>query len=200
MARCRSRPVAPVPAEGGGDDARARRPGSSARAPAPTQRCCGSFFTTGSRTTGDELAVTPHRFREQMELPRLGRVPGRRHRRDRRPPRRGRAPGADRRPELRRRLPRRRRARPARARGARLPGDSVRRHGRHRRAASFAWYERQPPLLGWDEIAELDRGGTLRFEAHTVTHPNLLAVDDDDVPQPRSATRSGSSKRGSAAR
>lgn len=43
---------------------------------------------------------------------------------------------------------------------------------------SFAWYERQPPLLGWEEIAELDRGGTFGFEAHTVTHPNLLAVDD----------------------
>ena len=42
----------------------------------------------------------------------------------------------------------------------------------------FAWYERQPALLGWDDIAELDRGGTLQFEAHTVTHPNLLAVDD----------------------
>ena len=44
--------------------------------------------------------------------------------------------------------------------------------------ASFAWYRRQPPLLGWAEIAELDRGGTLEFEAHTVTHPNLLAVGD----------------------
>jgi peptidoglycan/xylan/chitin deacetylase (PgdA/CDA1 family) len=44
--------------------------------------------------------------------------------------------------------------------------------------ASFAWYRRQPPLLGWAEIAELDRGGTLGFEAHTVTHPNLLAVDE----------------------
>lgn len=43
---------------------------------------------------------------------------------------------------------------------------------------SFAWYEHQPPLLGWMDIAELDRGGTLEFEAHTVTHPNLLAVDD----------------------
>ena len=30
----------------------------------------------------------------------------------------------------------------------------------------------------WSEIAELDRGRTLRFEAHTVTHPNLLATDD----------------------
>lgn len=44
--------------------------------------------------------------------------------------------------------------------------------------ASFAWYRRQPPLLGWSEIAQLDRGGTLRFEAHSVTHPNLLAMDD----------------------
>jgi peptidoglycan/xylan/chitin deacetylase (PgdA/CDA1 family) len=43
---------------------------------------------------------------------------------------------------------------------------------------SFAWYDQQPPLLGWDEIAELDRDGTLRFEAHTVSHPNLLGVDD----------------------
>jgi peptidoglycan/xylan/chitin deacetylase (PgdA/CDA1 family) len=43
---------------------------------------------------------------------------------------------------------------------------------------SFTWYQRQPPVLGWDEITALDRQGTLRFEAHTVSHPNLLAVDD----------------------
>ncbi len=46
-------------------------------------------------------------------------------------------------------------------------------------SATFAWYDRQPPLIGWNDIAALDRGGTLRFEAHTVTHPNLLAVDDE---------------------
>jgi peptidoglycan/xylan/chitin deacetylase (PgdA/CDA1 family) len=45
--------------------------------------------------------------------------------------------------------------------------------------ASFSWYERQPPLIGWDEIVRLDGEGTLRFEAHTVTHPNLLTVDDE---------------------
>jgi peptidoglycan/xylan/chitin deacetylase (PgdA/CDA1 family) len=45
--------------------------------------------------------------------------------------------------------------------------------------ASFAWYAEQPPLLGWDEIRQLDGAGTLRFEAHTVTHPNLLLLDDD---------------------
>ena len=44
---------------------------------------------------------------------------------------------------------------------------------------SLSWYRRQPPLLSWDEIVELDRGGTLRFEAHSVTHPNLLSVDDE---------------------
>lgn len=44
--------------------------------------------------------------------------------------------------------------------------------------ASFAWYRRQPPVLGWEEIAELDRAGTLRFEAHSVTHPNLLVLED----------------------
>jgi peptidoglycan/xylan/chitin deacetylase (PgdA/CDA1 family) len=50
-------------------------------------------------------------------------------------------------------------------------------------AALFPWYELQPPVLGWDEIVELDRGGTLRFEAHTVTHPNLLAVSDEAARQ-----------------
>lgn len=43
----------------------------------------------------------------------------------------------------------------------------------------FAWYERQPELLRWDEIADLDRAGTLGFEAHTLTHPNLLDLDDE---------------------
>jgi peptidoglycan/xylan/chitin deacetylase (PgdA/CDA1 family) len=44
--------------------------------------------------------------------------------------------------------------------------------------ASFQWYRRQPPLLTWDEIVELDGEGTLEFEAHTLTHPNLLILDD----------------------
>ena len=43
---------------------------------------------------------------------------------------------------------------------------------------AFPWYEHQPKVLGWDEIVALDRHGTLRFEAHTVTHPSLLTVDD----------------------
>jgi peptidoglycan/xylan/chitin deacetylase (PgdA/CDA1 family) len=47
--------------------------------------------------------------------------------------------------------------------------------------ATFSWYRRQPPLLAWDEIVELDRAGTLRFEAHTVTHPNLLTLDEENA-------------------
>jgi peptidoglycan/xylan/chitin deacetylase (PgdA/CDA1 family) len=42
--------------------------------------------------------------------------------------------------------------------------------------ATFGWYRSQPPLLGWDEIVDLDREGTLGFEAHSLTHPNLLSL------------------------
>jgi peptidoglycan/xylan/chitin deacetylase (PgdA/CDA1 family) len=42
--------------------------------------------------------------------------------------------------------------------------------------AKLSWYRSQPPLLGWDEIIELDGEGTLCFEAHSLTHPNLLAL------------------------
>jgi peptidoglycan/xylan/chitin deacetylase (PgdA/CDA1 family) len=45
--------------------------------------------------------------------------------------------------------------------------------------ARFEWYgARQPPLLSWDEIGELDAAGTLRFEPHTVSHRNLLTLSD----------------------
>jgi peptidoglycan/xylan/chitin deacetylase (PgdA/CDA1 family) len=44
--------------------------------------------------------------------------------------------------------------------------------------ASFAWYRSQPTVLGWDEIVDLDREGTLSFEAHSLTHPNLLSLRD----------------------
>jgi peptidoglycan/xylan/chitin deacetylase (PgdA/CDA1 family) len=45
--------------------------------------------------------------------------------------------------------------------------------------AGFSWYERQPPLLSWEQIVELDRAGTFRFEAHSVTHPNLRMLDEE---------------------
>ncbi len=46
----------------------------------------------------------------------------------------------------------------------------------------FPWYTGpQPPVLGWDDIAALDREGTLKFEAHTVTHPSLLILDEESA-------------------
>lgn len=47
--------------------------------------------------------------------------------------------------------------------------------------ALFTWYDAQPPLMGWETIRELDAEGVLRFEPHTVTHPNLLQLGDEDV-------------------
>jgi glycosyltransferase involved in cell wall biosynthesis/peptidoglycan/xylan/chitin deacetylase (PgdA/CDA1 family) len=44
--------------------------------------------------------------------------------------------------------------------------------------AWFEGYRRQPDLLDWEVIGELDREGTLRFEAHSLTHPNLLGLDE----------------------
>jgi peptidoglycan/xylan/chitin deacetylase (PgdA/CDA1 family) len=45
--------------------------------------------------------------------------------------------------------------------------------------ATLSWYgDRQPPLLSWEDVARLD-GGPLRFEAHTTTHPNLLAIGEE---------------------
>jgi peptidoglycan/xylan/chitin deacetylase (PgdA/CDA1 family) len=46
-------------------------------------------------------------------------------------------------------------------------------------AATFGWYRHQPPLLAWAEIVELDGAGTLRFETHSITHPNLLTLEDE---------------------
>jgi peptidoglycan/xylan/chitin deacetylase (PgdA/CDA1 family) len=45
--------------------------------------------------------------------------------------------------------------------------------------AKFSWYREQPRLLDWSEVVDLDRGGTLRFEAHTVSHPHLPSLEDD---------------------
>src|SRR5207253_444471 len=41
----------------------------------------------------------------------------------------------------------------------------------------YPWYDRQPPVLGPDDIAGLD-GRPLCFEAHTISHPNLLAIGE----------------------
>lgn len=47
--------------------------------------------------------------------------------------------------------------------------------------ARFEWYERQPPLLDWPAIRALDREGVLSFEAHSLTHPNLLRLGDEEA-------------------
>ena len=50
------------------------------------------------------------------------------------------------------------------------------------RTVPLSWYRReQPELLRWEEIQSLDAGGTLRFEAHSVTHRNLVALSDEDA-------------------
>jgi peptidoglycan/xylan/chitin deacetylase (PgdA/CDA1 family) len=43
----------------------------------------------------------------------------------------------------------------------------------------LSWYDDQPPMLDWEQVRVLDRAGTLRFGAHTVSHPNLTAIADD---------------------
>jgi peptidoglycan/xylan/chitin deacetylase (PgdA/CDA1 family) len=42
--------------------------------------------------------------------------------------------------------------------------------------AAYTWYHEQPPVLDWNEIVALD-GSPLTFEAHTLTHPDLTALD-----------------------
>jgi len=43
----------------------------------------------------------------------------------------------------------------------------------------FDWYDRVPPMMSWDDVIELDGDSPLRFEAHSITHPNLLTLGDD---------------------
>ena len=45
--------------------------------------------------------------------------------------------------------------------------------------ATFTWYDDQPPVLGLERDHGLDGGSPLTFEAHTLTHPDLTALDDD---------------------
>ena len=47
---------------------------------------------------------------------------------------------------------------------------------------TFPWYrDSQPQVLAWDDVVALDRDGVLRFEAHTVSHPSLLAIEEDEA-------------------
>jgi len=46
--------------------------------------------------------------------------------------------------------------------------------------ASASWYGRQPAFLSWEDVTGLD-GGAFRFEAHTVTHPSLVSLSEEDA-------------------
>ena len=61
--------------------------------------------------------------------------------------------------------------------------------------ASFTWYHAQPPVLGWREIGELDGGSPLTFEAHTLTHPDLTALDDAAAEHEIAGSRTALEKR-----
>lgn len=43
----------------------------------------------------------------------------------------------------------------------------------------LTWYDRQPALLDWTEIEDLDANSPLSFEPHSRTHRNLIALPDD---------------------
>ena len=53
-------------------------------------------------------------------------------------------------------------------------------------------------MLGWDEVVALDREGTLAFEAHTVTHPNLLLRSTSGARAEIARLEGASSRTGSA--
>src|SRR5262249_35217648 len=44
----------------------------------------------------------------------------------------------------------------------------------------FPWYEGQPhpELLSWEEMRKVERRGPIRFESHTLTHPDLPLLSD----------------------
>lgn len=45
--------------------------------------------------------------------------------------------------------------------------------------ARLYWYERQPPVLGWPELREIDRDPLFSIGAHTRTHPALPQLSDE---------------------
>jgi peptidoglycan/xylan/chitin deacetylase (PgdA/CDA1 family) len=44
--------------------------------------------------------------------------------------------------------------------------------------AAMPWYRTQPPLLSWHDIRRLHQQG-FAFEPHSMTHPDLVALDDE---------------------
>jgi peptidoglycan/xylan/chitin deacetylase (PgdA/CDA1 family) len=50
-------------------------------------------------------------------------------------------------------------------------------------SARYLWAPEDAQLLDWDEIRRLDAAGVLRFEPHTLTHPNLTTLGDRECRQ-----------------
>lgn len=46
--------------------------------------------------------------------------------------------------------------------------------------ARYWWAPEDAALLSWDELRALDTEGTMKIEAHSLTHPNLVKLDDED--------------------
>jgi O-antigen/teichoic acid export membrane protein/peptidoglycan/xylan/chitin deacetylase (PgdA/CDA1 family) len=46
---------------------------------------------------------------------------------------------------------------------------------------SFSWYREQPNVMTLKQVASLDRSSPLEFEAHTLSHPNLPRVSEDEA-------------------
>jgi peptidoglycan/xylan/chitin deacetylase (PgdA/CDA1 family) len=45
--------------------------------------------------------------------------------------------------------------------------------------STFGWYDEAPPLISWEDAARLDGQSPFRFEAHSVSHPNLMSLDEE---------------------
>ena len=48
-------------------------------------------------------------------------------------------------------------------------------------AHPIAWYNRQPPMMDWDELVALSHNPLCTIGAHTVTHPHLCQLSKEHV-------------------
>ena len=106
--------------------------------------------------------------------------------------RRGDAAAADDRPHVRRRLRRRARRGAAGARRRTASGRPCSSPPASPTAGCrFPWYERQPPVLGWDEIVELDRrrDAALRGPHGLASQPAVRRRRDARAPRSRARRR-----------
>lgn len=46
--------------------------------------------------------------------------------------------------------------------------------------ARYPWLKTDVAMLDWDDVRRLDAAGVLRFEPHSVTHPRLTRLSDED--------------------